>query len=400
MSNAAPKLPAGLMNKEQAETAMNEFTKLLERKEALHPDLAACLTKPGRGSSLGWPMLKHPLLFAVPYMEMQNALYNEQYRYKQKAVEEAREKGKWGSFIFLHERPHRFEAFDEIAYMLTDEEYWELLGKVWSDTENLWQIYFISRLLRSPRGSRERMMDEKERAFLAKLPDQFMIYRGHHTVNRRGYSWTLSYNKAKWFAHRFQRAGHVAIASVRKEHVIAYLGGRNELEIVVDPANIEFKTLRKLSRPGILEIILDDCKKAFPLDKGWSDHGPHHWEKVERNAIALAKKTKGADELVCRLFAITHDCQRENEMDDPRHGYRAAEFILKNRENWMLKELKGDRLEKLLHACRLHNDGQVSDDPTVGVCWDADRLDLSRVGIVPDPKFLSTEAGRNSIWLI
>jgi hypothetical protein len=33
-------------------------------------------------------------------------------------------------------------------------------------------------------------------------------------------------------------------------------------------------------------------------------------------------------------------------------------------------------------------------DPLVGVCWDADRLDLWRVGIKPDPRDLSTEAAK------
>jgi hypothetical protein len=37
----------------------------------------------------------------------------------------------------------------------------------------------------------------------------------------------------------------------------------------------------------------------------------------------------------------------------------------------------------------------VTDDPTVGACWDADRLDLPRVGVTVDPRLLSTAAARN-----
>lgn len=29
-----------------------------------------------------------------------------------------------------------------------------------------------------------------------------------------------------------------------------------------------------------------------------------------------------------------------------------------------------------------------------GTCWDANRLDLDRVGVVPSPEFMSTEFGR------
>jgi hypothetical protein len=41
----------------------------------------------------------------------------------------------------------------------------------------------------------------------------------------------------------------------------------------------------------------------------------------------------------------------------------------------------------------------LSTDPTVGVCFDADRLDLGRVGIEPDPELMSTEAGRKRTLL-
>jgi uncharacterized protein len=39
-----------------------------------------------------------------------------------------------------------------------------------------------------------------------------------------------------------------------------------------------------------------------------------------------------------------------------------------------------------------HSEGAVHADPTVQTCWDADRLDLGRVGVMPDAKFLSAHA--------
>jgi uncharacterized protein len=38
----------------------------------------------------------------------------------------------------------------------------------------------------------------------------------------------------------------------------------------------------------------------------------------------------------------------------------------------------------------------VSADPTIGVCWDADRLDLPRVGRTIQPRLLNTGAARES----
>jgi uncharacterized protein len=46
-------------------------------------------------------------------------------------------------------------------------------------------------------------------------------------------------------------------------------------------------------------------------------------------------------------------------------------------------------------AIELHTAGQVSADPTVGACWDADRLHLPRCGITPNPDLFSTAPGRS-----
>ena len=50
---------------------------------------------------------------------------------------------------------------------------------------------------------------------------------------------------------------------------------------------------------------------------------------------------------------------------------------------------------KLLHAaCAGHTHGRTHPDNTVRTCWDADRLDLGRVGITPLPRLLCTEVAR------
>ena len=58
------------------------------------------------------------------------------------------------------------------------------------------------------------------------------------------------------------------------------------------------------------------------------------------------------------------------------------------------QELADEAFADLNEALRLHSEGRVSADPTIGTCWDADRLHLPRVSIVPDPAFLSTRAAR------
>jgi uncharacterized protein len=51
-------------------------------------------------------------------------------------------------------------------------------------------------------------------------------------------------------------------------------------------------------------------------------------------------------------------------------------------------------IDLLYYACEWHTHGEVSPDPTIGACWDADRLDLVRVGIIPDQSLLSTAAAQ------
>jgi uncharacterized protein len=124
---------------------------------------------------------------------------------------------------------------------------------------------------------------------------------------------------------------------------------------------------------------------------GYSVHGPDHWRRVERNGILLATRT-GADVAVVRLFALFHDCRREDDGWDQGHGTRAAAYAASIRGS--AYELEDVRFEILRYACEWHTDGGKHDDPTIGTCWDADRLDLGRVGVIPEPGFMSTQFGR------
>ncbi len=99
------------------------------------------------------------------------------------------------------------------------------------------------------------------------------------------------------------------------------------------------------------------------------------------------------------MFSVLHDCKRENEDDDPKHGPKAADYVIQLKQEGVL-DLSASQLEKLVYACRHHTDGLITDDPTIGVCWDADRLDLSRVGIAPEPDKLSTKTAKELIWKI
>ena len=118
-------------------------------------------------------------------------------------------------------------------------------------------------------------------------------------------------------------------------------------------------------------------------------HGPSHWARVRHHALRLCKLRQG-DLLVAELFAYLHDSQRENEWTDPLHGARAADYAASLNGGYF--QLSGEQIDLLTHAARFHSDGLMHQDATIQSCWDADRLDLGRVGIIPSKKYLSAHA--------
>ncbi len=141
--------------------------------------------------------------------------------------------------------------------------------------------------------------------------------------------------------------------------------------------------------PAILAEIL--ATHALPA---WGIHGVAHWSRVAEAGALLAAAT-GADAEVVELFALFHDSRRLDDGNDPGHGLRGGEFARSLRGR--LVHLSDDRFELLFEACRLHTDGRTTGDPTLLACWDADRLDLWRVGITPARHRLCTGAARGLV---
>jgi uncharacterized protein len=125
-------------------------------------------------------------------------------------------------------------------------------------------------------------------------------------------------------------------------------------------------------------------------------HGPSHWKSVEQTAVTIAAQN-GGDVEIASAFAALHDFCRLNDGNDEGHGRRAALYATKIRRK-VLANFSPERFAKLYYALYFHAHGMTSDNPTIGACWDADRLDLKRagVGITPDPAMMSTEFGRRT----
>jgi uncharacterized protein len=139
---------------------------------------------------------------------------------------------------------------------------------------------------------------------------------------------------------------------------------------------------------GSLSALVDaTLSRAWRRDSPW--HGEHHWRCVTATGLGLATESRSADATIVFCFGLLHDTRRENEAVDPGHGGRAAVLAGELRAEGLLA-LDADRFGVLVEALAHHSDGRISADPTVGTCWDADRLHLPRVSIEPDAALLST----------
>ncbi len=144
-----------------------------------------------------------------------------------------------------------------------------------------------------------------------------------------------------------------------------------------------------LVSPSLLSRILED----YALRPN-GVHGVAHWARVLENGRRVGELTDGVDPDVVELFAVFHDSRRVNDQRDDGHGRRGAELARQLRGEFY--DIDDARFSLLEYACREHTSGLTQADPTVQVCWDADRLDLLRVSTPPHRRLLCTDAAKTS----
>lgn len=147
-------------------------------------------------------------------------------------------------------------------------------------------------------------------------------------------------------------------------------------------------------------------------------HGPAHWSRVRRFGALLAEKEQlpVAARACVEIFALLHDLAREDDGGGNQHAIDGSSYMDEVMP-CVFGQLSLDQIETVRVAIRYHSDGMVArqanekglfdelDWPrdlltrTVGCCWDADRLDLPRVGIHPVPELMSTAGWRDVFGL-
>lgn len=211
--------------------------------QELHPDLRDRLQV---GTIPGSFTLYHPLVIKPFYTEDQAEQVNQQYELKRTMLTDAWNYRVYEDYIMLHERPYRITALLQVADLITTHpEHWKLVGMVWQDSENIyqhlaaWEIVF-----NSERPAKECMMNKAEQQVYSQFKDVVEVYRGSSPENLEGYSWTLSKQVAEQFAAR-SYAGNplISYSAVDPEDIHAYFNGRDEQEIIINPAAMDSRVI-------------------------------------------------------------------------------------------------------------------------------------------------------------
>ena len=173
------------------------------------------------------------------------------------------------------------------------------------------------------------------------------------------------------------------------KEVFSFLKKEEGTKIIQAKENINIPTLPELDIQEVREFAINGWKLG-------ETHGISHWQRVERNGILLSVENGCIREdiniKVVRFFAYLHDKCRLDDWEDLEHGVRAADMLPSIR-NTILRDLTDEEVSLLDKACRYHTTEHRTGIPTVDVCFDADRLDLGRVGIDPNPKRMATDEG-------
>jgi uncharacterized protein len=147
-------------------------------------------------------------------------------------------------------------------------------------------------------------------------------------------------------------------------------------------------------------------------------HGSGHWFRVRRFGALLAEREglPPAARQCVEIFSLVHDLARVHDGGGNQHAIDGAQYV-DDVVPAVFGAVPQGQVEIVRMAIRYHSDGLVARrasehglfDPlegppdlvlrTVACCWDADRLDLPRVGIRPHPDLMSTTSWREVLPL-
>lgn len=197
----------------------------------LHKDLKKHIVK----LNSGMEMIHHPLYVGTYTSHAHiNDLANKSYKSKKKYIRKYTEEKDINAFMNVIERPYRVPMVMSVLrswWNPTKQEYWDVISWIWQDTECVYEnLDTWIELMTLEFSEPQLMMNDKEKEVYDNLPEIVRVYRGG--VDDKGLSWSLSREKAEWFANRFDYGYEVFEKEIKKSDILAYLNGRQEQEII------------------------------------------------------------------------------------------------------------------------------------------------------------------------
>ena len=128
---------------------------------------------------------------------------------------------------------------------------------------------------------------------------------------------------------------------------------------------------------ALTTLVAAVLPRAWRRDSAW--HGEAHWRCVAATGLDARHRASTASIAgVVLCFGLLHDTRRENETYDPGHGPRAASFAASSAPRGCSSSTIA-RFAVLARRSGCTRTARCRSDPTIGACWDADRLHLPRV---------------------
>lgn len=149
------------------------------------------------------------------------------------------------------DKPYRIEALHALYTEVEPVNFWTMFHQYWNSVENPSDFMphindmfeyddmgFNYDMLQSEH--RLGTLESEDKAFFLSLPDEFAVFRGCHSFNEQGCSWTTDREVAERFALRMAIDKQYILLQgmVRKTDIICAYDNRKEKEIVVLPKKV------------------------------------------------------------------------------------------------------------------------------------------------------------------
>jgi hypothetical protein len=181
------------------EPEFDSTRELLERYEPLRPELHSYLEQTRFGF-----FIRHTFCNTSVVDLDRCALIHHTIDEQTAKADACFESQDWEGYIGCVEIYRQPEWLAKDADLLPDDRYWDLLGRVYQSQKfTHYSRDVFDKCFRSQRPGRENLMEPGERALLARLPEQFTVYRGFWDEEgfEDGNAWTLDSRAAVWYAN-------------------------------------------------------------------------------------------------------------------------------------------------------------------------------------------------------